>query len=158
VAIIDFRPDKDDQLEPFSGEHGRLIYDFLNTHQIPLQFLWMAYLIRARKTPRPRFAASEMRFWLQNLIAELDLVEPRAVILHGHTAAAVLGESRPIEKLRKTRFVKRSQPNINWFVTYSCLDVASRGGLDSEVGQSWMLDHLAVFERTAQYFATEVIE
>jgi uracil-DNA glycosylase family 4 len=124
----------------------------------------MVLLTDLVKIPRPALARTneDVGTWVDLLLEEIEIVEPKAVVLLGQEVAAWVlhGPSLNLASLRRARFIMPTKTNASFFATYAPADVCGRNLLSKSSGRyrpvEWVTDLRAVFEVDERHFRNTV--
>jgi DNA polymerase len=114
--------DEDEQGEPFVGRAGQLLSKIIEAMGFTRETVYIANILKCRPDTPGQSAGNrpptpeEIQRCLPYLNAQIDLIQPKAIVALGATAVAGLfGKSAPISKIRGTFMTFRGIPVMPTF-------------------------------------------
>ena len=114
--------DEDEQGEPFVGRAGQLLTKIIEAMGFTRQTVYIANILKCRPDTPGQSAGNrpptpeEIQRCLPYLNAQIDLIQPKAIVALGATAVAGLfGKSAPISKIRGSYMTFRNIPVMPTF-------------------------------------------
>ena len=138
------------ETKPFTAEPGNFLRAVLAKMQIPPSFVMLTNIIKS-----PTFLKrSDIEKWVELFREEVQIINPRCVILCGMEAAGWLLNLRQgsLDQYRRLRIVKSDAIALSYFVTHSPYDIPQPPAGVNGQGLEFIQDLRAVFEADTNYF------
>jgi hypothetical protein len=155
ILIVGYKAVRGEQ-HPFQTSPGIRVVEGLVRLGVPPAAVRIGYLFRDHEAPNDDKACTKL--WVKELMEEIDILKPRAVLLLGKRVAdTILGvNDNDIDKYRRTRFATKPL-GVNFMVTYSPEELAAAGDWDTETSKTFMEDLFALVTVNEKHYPNLIL-